>query len=150
MDDVVVIWLKASLFDMGNDVDTTLLGINPDCGARRAFNKPDIRMKISVGAMPCAIGVSSQQRISIQVTNTHEGLHGNSNDDAHAGVAHGTKNAGDKLHNKIEHAALNGYGDGSPTRSCREICARHVVSSAWGEVPDPRDDEGSHNCVPAQ
>ena len=66
MDDVVVLWLKANFFDIGNDVDTTLLGINPGCGARRAFNKPDIRIKISVGAMPCVIAVSSQQRLSIQ------------------------------------------------------------------------------------
>ena len=60
MDDVVALWLDTDFVDMGNDVDTTLLGINPDCGARRAFNKPDIRIKISVGAMPCVIGVSSQ------------------------------------------------------------------------------------------
>ena len=132
---------------MGSDADTTLLRINPDCGA---FNNPDIRIKISVGAMPCVIGVSSQQRISVQVMDTHEDLHVNSIEDALGGVADGKKNAVDKLHNKIEHAALDGYDDGSPTRSFREVCAQHVASSAWGEVPKARNDEGSHNRVPAQ
>ena len=41
------------------------LRISP-CGV---FNKPDMRMKISVGAMPCVIGVSSPQQFSLQVTN---------------------------------------------------------------------------------
>ena len=82
--------------------------------------------------------------------NTHENLHGNPIEDALGGVADGNKNAVDKLHNKIEHAALDGHSDGSPTRSVREVCAQHVASSAWGEVPEAHNNEGSHNCVPAQ
>ena len=81
---------------------------------------------------------------------TDEGLHGNPKEDGQGGVADGIKNAGDKLHNKIEHAALDGYDDGSTTRPRREVCAQHVASSAWGEVPDPQNNEGSHDCVPAQ
>jgi hypothetical protein len=41
------------------------------------FNKPDMRMKISVGAMPCVIGVSGSQQFSLQVTDTHVCLQGN-------------------------------------------------------------------------
>ena len=55
--DVIVLRLRTStLVEMGRDVDAPpLLGIRPP----REFNKPNIRMKIRVGAMPYVIGVLS-------------------------------------------------------------------------------------------
>ena len=97
--------------------------------------------------MPCVIGIESTT-ISFPVTNTHVDLHGYLTNDAHGMASSREKNAVDKLHGEIEHATLDGYGNCSPTRSCREVRAEHVASSAWGEVPDTRNNEGSHNCVP--
>ena len=42
-----------------NCVPAVLLRISP----LGVFSKPDMRMKISVGAMPCVIGILSSQRI---------------------------------------------------------------------------------------
>ena len=71
-------------------------------------------MKISVGAMPCVIGVLSPQRFSLQAseaTHTHVDLHGNNRDDDLGGVPDGEEDEEDKLHGQIKHAALDDYGD---------------------------------------
>lgn len=53
--DVVVVWTKFNFVNTGCDADITgPLLIRPDKGG---FNKPDIRIKISDGAMPCVIGI---------------------------------------------------------------------------------------------
>jgi hypothetical protein len=51
--DVIVLSPKTTLVEMASGVDApTPLGARPP----REFNKPNMRMKISVGAMPCVIG----------------------------------------------------------------------------------------------
>ena len=99
--------------------------------------------------MRCPIVVLSPQRILFQVTNTHVDLRGNTVEGGLGGVTDGEKSAEDKLYDKIEHAALDGYDDCSPTGPCREGCAHHIASFAWGEVPDASNNEGSHHRVPA-
>ena len=130
--------------------------LSPNCvtaaplrfGLGGALNKPDMRIKISVGAMPCMIGVSSQQRLSAQGTNTHVDLWGNSHEDVLSGMPNGVEDAVDKLHGQIEHAALDNDGNCSSTRSRREVW-EYVVSLVRGEIPDADDYEGSHTRVHA-
>ena len=107
-----------------------------------------MRMKISVGAMPCMIGVSSQQRFSLQVTNTHVDLWGNPHEDVLGVVPNGVEDAVDKLYGQIERAALDDDDDCSPTYSRREV-REYVVSLVRGDIPDAHDYEGSHGRIHA-
>lgn len=119
--DVIVLRLRTTtLVEMGRDVDAPpLLGIRPP----REFNKLNIRMKISVGAMPCVIGILSPHRSSLQVTNTHIDLHSNAPDNVLGGVVNRKENAVKKLHDQIEHAALDDDDDCSPTGFSLEVRA---------------------------
>lgn len=114
--DVVVFSIKHNCIVMGPDADAGRLLICADVG----FNKLNMRMKISVGAIPCVNRVSSQQRFSLQVTNTHVDLRNDCHSDALGGVLEGEEDEKDKLRDQIEHAALNDDDDCSPTGSCRQ------------------------------
>jgi hypothetical protein len=108
---------------MGRGVDAPatppLLGVHP----AREFNKPNMRMKISVGAMPCVIGGIESNRFSPQVTKTHIDLHGNGPHGVLGWVVDGKEDAVNKLHDQIDHAALDDDDDCSPTRFSLEVRA---------------------------
>ena len=123
--DIIVLSLKTTVVVMATGVDTLappLPGVRRPRDWPREFNKPYMRMKISVGAMPCVIGVLSPHRLSPQVANTHIDLHGHGPDDVLGGVVDGKEDAENKLRDQIEHAALD--DDDDCTQTCFSLEVR--------------------------
>ena len=108
-----------------------------------------MRMKISVGAMPCVVTVSSQQQFSLNVTNTHAGLRENCRNGVHGGVPDGEEDDEHNLHDQIEHATFNDDGNCSRGSFSWEARGMRVASPVRGDVPDASSDEGGHSDVRA-